>query len=103
MILYHRTVKGQYEDGFKYTIHHFLAIERLGISFSYKGDEVIWVWPWGRKKNNGAPYTVRSLGFEAYYYLWEIDYFWKEYMEALNAEAEENGNDFRARTSSSTD
>lgn len=64
-----------------------MTIDRLGIQFRHKGDDVIWVWPWKRRK-----FSARfiSLGFSGtgefgdavYSSLKQLDADWETYFEA---------------------
>lgn len=90
----------------------FWAFDKHGIEFWYRGDTVIWAWPWRRK--GLAPFI--SLGFSGtgewgdarYWTLKELDEQWecyekacqpmvdqiqddidRRYIEALTAEAKE--------------
>ena len=52
-----------------------------GIWFPYKGDEVLYLWPWKRNKNNKKFVSLLCCGeFDS---LKEIDRFWKEYYEVM--------------------
>jgi hypothetical protein len=77
---YHRG-PGKYSRGhnlgpYQYTI--FSRINRWGISFEYKDEEVIWIWPWKRIYNRGCKFLgiLSSGGFDS---LIEIDKFWEDY------------------------
>jgi hypothetical protein len=55
-------------------------IESIGILFSYKGDEVIWIFPWKRLEKNRK---FLSISFEyAFRNLQELDDMWDAYSEA---------------------
>ena len=55
-------------------------IDKFGIEFRYKGDSVIYVWPWKRSK---FKYRFLSISFEAYFVsLKELEEMWEEYFRA---------------------
>lgn len=71
----------------------FITIDRGGIWFPYKGDEVLWTWPWSRRERKGdnrgkAPFI--SIGFSGngefgdarFWTLKELDQSWEEYENA---------------------
>ncbi len=66
---------------FKYL---FCSIDKLGIQFWHKGDEVIWVFPWKRKNNKNKFISISFTGtgefgdatFES---LSELDKYWFEF------------------------
>jgi len=77
----------------------FCSIDDSGIWFPYKGDEVLWVWPWKRKNRpeddrGKAPFI--SLNFSGtgewgdarYWTLEELDKHWQEYQDIMNAKTE---------------
>lgn len=65
-----------------------MKIDKVGIWYIHaKGhlvheDEVCWVWPWRRKKNNG--HKVLSIlsegGFKSFK---ALDKFWEDYFKAV--------------------
>ena len=60
-------------------------IDKLGVERKYKGDSVIWLWPWKRKniKTNLPHGKWLSIGFETYFRtLLELDMAWKQYDDA---------------------
>lgn len=79
----------------KYTAYHYtyffffvtLRWIKQGIWFLYKGDEVLYVWPWRRKEDEGISLTgghkYLSLFSEGYFgSLREMDEFWDGYAKA---------------------
>lgn len=77
----------------------FASADFIGIEFWYRGDTVIWTWPWRRK--GLAPYIslgftgTGSLGDARFWTLGEIDATWKGYEEACaNAESFVEAADF---------
>lgn len=55
------------------------AISRYGIWFYYKGEEVLWVFPWRRADG----YRFVSLEFQAgFHRLADIDRCWLDYFKA---------------------
>jgi len=69
-----------------------ITIDRGGIWFPYKGDEVLWTWPWRRK--GLAPFV--SVGFSGtgewgdarFWSLKELDSQWEAYFNAEEKHAE---------------
>ncbi len=55
----------------------FSLIDGLGLTFWYRGDEVIWLWPW--KRFNGMAWSDLTLGYSTFATLADIDRFWKDY------------------------
>lgn len=60
--------------------HYYLIIDEAGIWFNRKSDDLCWVWPCRRTRNQNRPWFVSGLG--AFESLREIDDFWREYHEA---------------------
>lgn len=68
----------------------FWSADSLGIEFWYKGDIVIWTWPW--RRYNRGPFI--SLGFSGtgewgdarYWTLDELDREWDMYFDACKAQ-----------------
>jgi hypothetical protein len=57
-----------------------LYVDRFGVGFIHKGDEVIWLWPWMRSHQRRA---WLSIGFEAEFMtLRDLDQEWEGYFEA---------------------
>ncbi len=81
--LWHFKKKVTYSDGFKDVIHHYCRFCELGLEFSRKGDAIVWLYPWCRKKNeaNGKKFLCLTT-FGVYNTLKEIDEFWEEYWKA---------------------
>lgn len=66
----------------KLSKHKYIYICRIGIGFSYKGDEVIWIYPWLRDKFNDR---FESISFmRSYKSLHDLDVEWEEFIEAEN-------------------
>ena len=60
--------------------HHLdVYVDKSGIGFDYKGEEVVWLWPW-KRKSGGRFLGIDSFG--VYEKLSEIDLFWEEYERA---------------------
>lgn len=63
--------------------------DRAGIWFPYRGDTVIWIWPWRRGKLKGRPWI--SLGFTGngefgdarFASLAEIERQWEDYSKSF--------------------
>ena len=71
----------------------FITIDRGGIWFPYKGDEVLWTWPWTRRERKGdnrrkAPFISVGMsgngewGDARYWTLKELNRDWDEYFTA---------------------
>jgi hypothetical protein len=64
----------------KYTGWIFISFDSLGIEFPYKGDEIIWLWPWRRENTRNGHHDTNkyvSIISEGYFNsLDEIDEFW---------------------------
>jgi len=71
----------------------FITVDRAGIWFPYRGDEVLWTWPWRRREREGdnrgrAPFI--SVGFSGngdfgdarFWTLKEMDKEWDGYFDA---------------------
>jgi len=77
----------------------FTSWDSHGVWFSYKGDEVLWTWPWTRAGK--APFI--SLGFSGngdfgdarYWTLAELDKDWDGYFDAERQMAERDEQDAR--------
>jgi hypothetical protein len=64
----------------------FITVDKLGIEFWYRGDTVIWMWPWKRDAGN-KPFI--SLSFSATYpSLKAIDEEWEMFYVACNKASE---------------
>lgn len=73
----------------------FSQIDNLGITFPYKGDVVIWLWPWKRTGVEGdkwasAPYISLSFtgtgefGDAKFWTLRELDELWDKFAQHMN-------------------
>lgn len=66
----------------------FISIDSLGIWFPYKGDEVVWTWPWRRK--GLAPLISLTMsgtgewGDARYWTLKELDNVWEMFYKACD-------------------
>ena len=71
----------------------FTSVDKHGIWFPYKGDEVLWTWPWRRREREGdnrgkAPFISVGMsgngewGDARYWTLKELDKDWDEYFAA---------------------
>ena len=64
----------------------FISLDKIGIDFPYKGDTVIWLWPWRRKNTETKFHKTNkyvSTCCEGYFNsLKEMDQFWYEIGEA---------------------
>jgi hypothetical protein len=64
------------------------AVDCLGLTFAYKGDEIIWLWPWKRGDKPHLPWVSLSFtgngdfGDARFPSLKAIDKAWHEYAEA---------------------
>lgn len=57
--------------------HKLPFILKEGVEFYYKGDTVLYIWPWNRK-NTKCKFI--SLGFnDCFYSLKDMDDAWKDY------------------------
>jgi hypothetical protein len=57
------------------------SIDYLGVEFYYKGDSVIWLWPWKRTSKNRK---WLSISFEcSFNTLKELDEYWDGYEKAI--------------------
>jgi len=85
----------------------FTTVDRAGIWFPYKGDEVLWTWPWRRDRGDGwkgGPFI--SVGFSGtgefgdarFNSLKELDEMWDDYFNA-----EKRHSEFMSRMEISTE
>jgi hypothetical protein len=71
-----------------------LQFGKSGIWFWRQGDEILWLYPWARKKYQGKKYISMlfsgdgSFGDAAFYSLKEIDKTWGEYVDACKVIAD---------------
>lgn len=57
------------------------SLDKIGICFDYKGDEVFWVFPWKRAVKHMKWLSISfECNFES---LKELDKNWKNYFEAM--------------------
>ena len=79
-----------------YTSWIFIVFDQFGIEFPYKGDIVIWLWPWRRKNTKTSYHDINkyvSILSEGYFdNLSEIDKFWEGFEEACRISAKDNTN-----------
>lgn len=67
----------------------FITMDKAGVWFPYKGDEVLWRWPWRRK--GLAPFTSTAFsgtgewGDARFWSLRELDSQWEAYYTACEA------------------
>lgn len=81
-----RSQGGVYRSGKHWIV--WSCIDKYGITFPYKGEEVIWVWPWKRSKWSETKWLNVSLSYTEFNSLKDIDKFWKEYSDAQIAAME---------------
>lgn len=63
---------------------NMIKIDKYGIWFDWKGDEVGYIWPWFSDRRECFKRRFYSIGFGAYFEsLKELDEFWDGYFEAL--------------------
>jgi len=67
---------GIYHNGKNWII--FSSFDKWGYTFYYKGDEVIWMWPWRK----GKRYLNTSVG-GGFNSLKEMDDFWSGHYQAM--------------------
>lgn len=61
-----------------------IQVDRFGIWFFYKGDEVGYIWPWFSDRREIFNRRFYSIGFEAYFKsLKELDECWDGYFKTL--------------------
>ena len=63
--------------------HHLLIIlDKWGVWFYLKGDDICWVWPWYRNKRDLKGNRYISICAGGYFRsLRDLDRFWVEYYE----------------------
>ncbi len=64
----------------------FSEFDKLGVTFPWKSDTVIWLWPWHRKERKERFISIEfsgtgEWGDAVFNSLAEIDKNWKEYFE----------------------
>jgi hypothetical protein len=58
---------------------------QIGINFRYRGDEIIWLWPWKRKGNKWLSICASGngdFGDATFSSLVELDQFWEAFGQA---------------------
>ena len=67
----------------KYLKSKLFYICCIGVGFSYRGDEVIILWPWKWKFRRMKIYWLLSIEFESGFYSFnEMNREWKDYFRA---------------------
>jgi hypothetical protein len=64
---------------------HYPILTRDGVYFGFYGDEVIYVWPWARRRNFDCKWASTNLDFAPFRSLSEINEFWRGYWIACDA------------------
>lgn len=64
----------------KWTRWLVVSLDRWGITFIRKGDEITWLWPW-KRRNRDAKFLC-STAHGIYCTLQDIDNFWADYQNA---------------------
>ena len=65
-----------------------IFIDSFGIEFQYGDDDVLWLWPWNRKKLESKAFFSMSFNC-SFSSLEELDNTWKQYFRDLK-KSEEN-------------